>query len=274
MIISQEEILAILLTIPLSTIKMQMGRIRLKFTRQELAKLLFMLNEAQSRKVTFKHIWHKNKEDKTYQNLCKNFDVVAKLMPLIFSKFNEMHKIKASRMYNVLDTTLIPTKRSQSITDKDFKVGDVTIRNVEKIRHYISGLKLFALMNRERFIFKAAALNINTPDIDAVKNPFYYSIPKGILLADKAFNSQMVRDRLKGYGTRLISPFKANQKQQLTDKEKEFYKRRWEIESAFQKLKAEYGNFKLGASSRYTLIKQKAALLLAALNYNAALIKR
>ena len=274
MIISQEEILAILLTIPLSTIKMQMGRIRLKFTRQELAKLLFMLNEAQSRKVTFKHIWHKNKEDTTYQNLCKNFDVVSKLMPLIFSKFNEMHKIKASRMYNVLDTTLIPTKRSQSITDKDFKAGDVTIRDVEKIRHYISGLKLFALMNRERFIFKAAALNINTPDIDAVKNPFYYSIPKGILLADKAFNSQMVRDRLKGYGTRLISPFKANQKQQLTDKEKEFYKRRWEIESAFQKLKAEYGNFKLGASSRYTLIKQKAALLLAALNYNAALIKR
>ncbi len=272
MIITQKEFLAILCTIPFSTLKMQLGRMRLKFTLTELSELLSLLNVAQTQKMELKRLWSAHKELGTYQNFCKNLDLASKLMPFIFTKFNAMHGIKPSALYNVIDTSLVPTKMAKSIQPKDFKAGNVTVRKVEGQTHYIYGLKLFTTINRHRFICNATALPINTPDIDATKNPYYYHLPKGLLLADRGFNSALVRKRLSGCAIRLISPFKAKQKQQLSKKEWLLYENRWSIETVFQKLKAPYGAFKLGVSSRYTRLKQKAALLLAALNYNAALL--
>lgn len=273
MIIAQEQFFAILSTFSLSTLKMQMGRVRLKFTVEELARLLYLLNMAQTQKIMLKALWGDRPGGLgSYQNFCKNLDLVAKLMPLIFTKFNALHGVKPSALYNVIDTSLISTKMAKSIRSKDFKDGNVTVRKVDGQPHHIYGLKLFATINRRGMICKATALHINTPDIDATKNPYYYGLPKGILLADRGFNSALVRQRLSGCGTRLISPFKSNQKQQLNDKERKLYKKRWAIETVFQQLKAAYGAFKLGTSSKYTLIKQKAAIFLSILNYNASLI--
>lgn len=273
MIIAQEQFLAIVQSLPLSTLKMQMGRLRLKFLISDIALLLNLLNMAQTQKLCLKTVWQgRNSELGTYQNFCKNLETVAKLMPLVMSKFNAIHGIQPSKLMNIIDTSLIPVKAAQSIRSKDYAKNDVTLRKVDGVPHHVCGVKLFAVLNRQGFICKTLVLPINTADIDATKNPYYYGLTPGILLADKGFNSALARQRLKSCGIKLLSPFKVNQKQQLTDKEKRFYKRRWRIETVFQKLKAQYGHFKLGTSSRYTKIKQKAALLLAVLNFNASLL--
>lgn len=86
MIIAPEQFFAILSAIPLSTLKMQMGRMRLKFTIEELASLLMLLNRSQSHKIALKTLWISEVGLGTYQNFCKNLDLASKLMPLILTK--------------------------------------------------------------------------------------------------------------------------------------------------------------------------------------------
>jgi len=268
MIITQKKFLAILQTLSIREIRHQLGRIRLKFTLQEIAFYLEQLHLHQAHRVTLKALWIKSETGHSYQSFCQNLDLCAKLSGLVFIQFNRTSRIEPSSLYNVIDTSLIPTKKPQHLSKKDFDQGKVTVRQGLEGKLFVHGLKWLAVVNRQGLIVKSQTLGINTPDIDVTKNPYQYGLPKGILLADKGFNSKEVRSRLQGCSIRLISPFKSNQTQQLSDKERRLYARRWSIETVFQTLKHDYGAFKLGTSSRYTLQKQKAVLTLAALSYN------
>ena len=268
MIITQDKFLTILKTLTLKAIRSQMGRIRLKFTLEDLAFYLHQLHLHQACKVTFKSLWLKSGRELSYQSFCQNIDACSKLAPLMLIQYNKLAHIKASSLFNVVDTSLIPTKQEQHISKSDFEHNKVTIRSVSDRKKFICGLKFLVLINRQGLIIKANVLSINTPDIDVTKNPYQYGLPPGILLADKGFNSHMVQQRLKNCGIRLLSPYKTNQKQQLSEKERKLYKKRWSIETLFQTLKHDYGPHKLPTSSKYTLNKQKAVLILCALSYN------
>ena len=66
----------------------------------------------------------------------------------------------------------------------------------------------------------------------------------------------------------MISPFHYKSKIQLNDKEKKFYKKRWKIETVFQKLKNPYDLFKLNLKGVKNKKILEAKLFISLINYN------
>ena len=90
-------------------------------------------------------------------------------------------KIKASKLFNMVDTTLLPQKEHKNITQKDFDIHRVTKRKTE----YICGYKGLVFLNRQGFIIDCEFLNINISDYNILKKtrkirkiPYWFSFSR------------------------------------------------------------------------------------------------
>ena len=244
-------------------IKCLLSRERLKLSYAELlnyVQTLFIHNHTQR---TLKYLYKKKKTTISYQGFMKNIHLVSRLFKFIFHQVSKILAIKASKLFNIVDTTLIPEKQSVHINQKDWDSGRVTTRidkNNQKI--HICGSKGLVFINRFGQIYSASVLPIHFSDQNILKDPaLYHNELQGILLADRGFSNKTVRERLNSVTNsifsinkpvcRLISPYHHKQKTTLTTKEKRIYKKRWRIETLFQKLKHNYSDNKLNLTGNY-----------------------
>jgi Transposase DDE domain len=185
----------------------------------------------------------------------------------LFQIYSNIYSIKASSLYNCVDTTLIDEKKQDFICQKDWDGGHVTIRKNKKTHEktYICGSTGLVFMNRFKQIYRADLLDINYSDQNILKDfSLYLRDLKGFLLADRGFSNKAVRIRLNGRQTSAfqasqklchpISPYHYKENKKLTLKESQLYKRRWQIETLFQKLKHNYSEQKLHLKEKYNLI--------------------
>lgn len=262
-IITQKLIKQSLFHIKNKEIKQIIGRQRLNFNRQDISLYLFYIFNHSIEQKSFKSIYKRLKLVISYQAFMQNIALFSSLFKRLFYIFNKFNHIKASKLLNIIDSTIIPEKQSKFITKKDWNLNKVTTRilNKEKIR--TCGSKGFVLMNRKKQIYHAELLNINESDQNYLKNPHDLTGElKGILLADRGFSNKLVRDRLSHNKNnifnhdkpicRLISPYHVKQKIKLTKKESKIYKRRWKIETLFQQFKQNYSDNKLNLTGKYT----------------------
>ena len=262
-IITQKLIKQSLFHIKTKEIKQIIGRQRLKFNRQEISLYLLYIFKHSIGQKSFKSIYKRLKLKIAYQSFMSNIALFSSLFKRLFYIFNKINHIKASKLLNIIDSTIIPEKQSKFITKKDWDLNKVTTRilNKEKIR--TCGSKGFVLMNRKQQIYHAELLNINESDQNYLKNPHNLTGKlKGILLADRGFSNKLVRSRLSHNKNnifnhdkpicRLISPYHVKQNIKLTKKESKIYKRRWKIETLFKVLKDNYSDNKLNLTGKYT----------------------
>jgi hypothetical protein len=170
--------------------------------------------------------------------------------------------IKPSKLLNIIDSTLIDEKKSNFITQKDWNLNRVTTRIKNNNKFRFCGSKGLIFINRFNQVYCADLININHSDMNILKDLTQYKCQlKGILLADRGFSNKLVRQRLSldknnifDYGKtycNLISPYRKSEKNYLTKKEIKLYKRRWKIETLFQKLKDNYSDNKLNLTGKY-----------------------
>jgi len=262
-IITQKLIQQALFHIKNKEIKQIIGRQRLKFDRQEISSYLFYIFKHSDKQKSFKSIYKKLKPEFSYQNFMNNIQLFSLLLKRLFYIFNKINHIKASKLLNIIDSTIIPEKQTKFINQKDWNNNRVTTRAIKKEKIRACGSKGLFLINRNKQIYHAELLNINESDQNYLKNPHQLiGKLKGILLADRGFSNKLVRNRLSHNKTdiftynqeicRLISPYHYKSKIKLTDKESKIYKRRWTIETLFKVLKDNYADNKLNLTGKYT----------------------
>ena len=244
-------------------IKSIIGRERLKFTYEEVVEYVQIIFEHTLTHQNFKSIYKKLKLKITYQAFMKNIQLFAKLFQFLFHKINQFLGIKASSLLNIVDTTLISEKQSFFINKNDWNLGRVTTRVKDKLKIRTCGSKGLIFMNRFNQIHSAKLIDINFSDQNILKDHTYYLKElKGILLADRGFSNKAVRERLSNIKNtvfssqkpicRLISPYQYKEKLTLNHKERKLYKKRWKIETLFQKLKHNYSETKLNLTGNYS----------------------
>lgn len=262
-IITQKLIQQALFDIKNKEIKQIIGRQRLRFNRHEISLYLFYIFKHSNEQKSFKSIYKRLNLDVTYQGFMNNIALFSSLFKRLFYIFNKINHIKASRLLNIIDSTIIPEKQTKFITKEDWNNHRVTTRILNKEKVRTCGSKGFVMMNRKKQIYHAELLNINESDQNYLKDPHRLTGKlKGILLADRGFSNKLVRDRLNrnqnnifNYNKpicRLISPYHVKQKIKLTKQESELYKRRWTIETLFKLLKDNYSENKLNLTGKYT----------------------
>ena len=232
-IISQDLIYGEIILLRGSFIKSIIKRERLKYSNKEISYYLYAIYLHQSLQINFKSLYLKSKLKISYATYMSNIHALCPLVKVLFFKINERHKIKVSSILNIVDTSLLPSIEGKSIRDRHYKAKQVTVRDGEKI----CGHKGLFFINRRKQIYSIKLMNINYSDFNILKDSELYR-PQlyGVVLADKGFNSLMVRNRVNKL-CRFISPYKKKQKLQLSNKEMKIYKYRWNIESLFKKLK-------------------------------------
>lgn len=270
MIITQKLLLAQVKCFTHKEIKVLLSRDRLKFSYQDIAFYLFIIFKHNIEQKSFINLYQELELNISYSGFMKNINTFSILMDKIFVKFNQHFSIKASKLLNYIDTTLIPEKQDRYLTNKDWCLGRVTTRTgFEGKKYHIIGSKGLILLNRFNQIYHAQLLNINDSDQNILKTALAYPTRyPGILLADRGFSNKAVRERFKTTQNniftqtspmgKLISPYKKICKEKLTPKERKLYKRRWKIELLFQQLKHNYSNNKLNLTGKYTKQLKKA----------------
>ena len=152
----------------------------------------------------------------------------------------------------IADSSLLPSKNEQSITRKDWKNGNATVRP----DHKICGEKCLTLINsRKQIVTNQLMPNINSPDDHVFKQPMQWArkgLRFGHLLVDRGFSNKAVRlgidfltNALPDYSLGLISPPRARQTWVLTPEQTLLYKKRWQIEEVFRQLKDPQGRFRM-----------------------------
>lgn len=266
--------------LPDTKIKALLGRERLKFSHETIAKYLFSIIKHQQNLCTYKQIYSDEKIRCTYENFVKNINLIAKLMQFLFYQFNIKQGIMATADYNIVDTTIIIEKDTKSINQKDWDKQRVTTR--DKL-HYC-GSKGLVFLNQHGFITRADRIKINASDHNILKNIRYYSnYLRGNVLADRGFSSKLVRERFievnsdfyqpLPYPCNLISPFVKKSVIQLSEEDKLIYKQRWQIEILFQKIKNIYGDFKLFFKGKYTEQHKQAKFYASMIIYNLSIAR-
>ena len=256
-------------------IKVLLGRERLRFSQETIAKYLFLITKHQQRLVNYKTLYKEEKPDCSYQNFIKNINLMSRLMQPLFYQFNRQYGVIPSEDYNSIDTTIIEEKSQKSINKKDWNRKRVTTRNG---LHYCGSKGLFFL-NQHGFITRADRIDINQSDHNILKEIRYYSAYlRGNVLADRGFSSKLVRKRFVDanndhyqplfYPCKLISPYKKLSKEQLSPEEKLLYKNRWQIETLFQRMKDIYGVSRLLLKGKYTEQHKQAKFYASAILYN------
>lgn len=267
-------------------IKSILGRERLKFNRQQIIEYIQIIFEHTVKQSTFKKLHQQSLSKINYSCFMNNISLFAKLFHYLFNNINKILGIFPSKLLNIVDTTLIEEKKNTFITQNDWISGRVTTRinkiNQQKI--FTCGSKGLLFINRFKKIYYAKILDIKFSDQNILKDfSCYLSQLKGILLADRGFNNKAVRERISNIGNknlivnifntnqtkcRLISPPHYKEKIKLIKKEQKLYKRRWKIETVFQKLKQNYSNNKLNLKGKYTKLLKKAKFYTALIIYN------
>lgn len=262
-IITQKLIHQALFHIKNKEIKQIIVRKRLKFNRQEISFYLFhIFNHCYTQK-SFKSIYKRLKLVITYQAFMKNIQLFSCLTKRLFYIFNKINHIKVSKFLNIIDSTIIPEKQSKFINKNDWNSNRVTTRVENKLKVRTCGSKGFFLMNRNKQIYDAEILNINYSDQNYLKDKYMLASKfQGILLADRGFTNKSIRQRFTShindifnyhYQTcRILSPYHYKENKKLNYKEFKIYKKRWKIETLFQKLKQNYSDNKLNLTGKYT----------------------
>ena len=93
----------------------------------------------------------------SYQNFMKNIALIARLWKHIFFGFCKVFYIRPSVELNMFDATLLKQKKPESITFRDWKNGNVTIRNKKNI----CGRKILLFVSMEGCITFVELININ-----------------------------------------------------------------------------------------------------------------
>ena len=101
-------------------IKSLIGRSRLKFTKKQILSYVFVIFEHSLQHRTFKKLHKEHQFSIEYSVFMKNISLFSNLFKYLFSQINEISSIKASSLYNCVDTTLIEEK-SRSLSTK--KIG-------------------------------------------------------------------------------------------------------------------------------------------------------
>jgi len=174
----------------------------------------------------------------------------------------------------ILDTTLLPTKQEPSIRKKDYEAGHVTSRTTKKHqkgkkekKYSVCGKKGMVMLLENQKIGYAELAPINTYDGEWIANPFQFvqmGMKNQIFLADRGFASQEKRKRWQKandvfqVSNRLIMPYLKKSKTQLTSEEQALYKKRWKIETLFQQMKHERGDYRLSLRWMKSDSKQQA----------------
>lgn len=261
-------------------IKALLGRERLKFSHEAIAKYLFSIIKHQQNLYTYKQIYIDEKIRGTYENFVKNINLMAKLMQFLFYQFNIEKNITATADYNIIDTTIIIEKETKSISKKDWDTQRVTTR--DKI-HYC-GSKGLVFLNQHGLITRADRIKINASDHNILKDIRLYShYLRGNILADRGFSSKLVRERFieansnfyqpLPYPCNLVSPYVKKSVIQLSEEDKLIYKQRWQIEILFQKIKNIYGNFRLFFKGKHTERHKQAKFYASMIIYNLSIAR-
>jgi hypothetical protein len=173
----------------------------------------------------------------------QNIAMVSPLFYHLFKAFNRQQDIKASLLYNCVDSTLIEEKNAEFINQYDWDKARVTTRSrqssvwdevsqthVKKsVKYRVCGSKGLIFINRRKQIIHAERSLINDSDYNVLKNTALYKpYLKGFILADRGFTSKEVRSRLKSYradifnrnhvNCEILSPFKKSENKHLDKK--------------------------------------------------------
>ena len=251
-------------------IKAIIQRQRLKLSYDAISFYVWCIFMHQTQQTNFKTIYKRYNLNITYQAFMHDIILISPLIKFLFYKNNKILNIKPSSLYNIVDSSLIPIKNPEFINQQDYDLNKVTARTKDKIKVKICGIKLFIFLNRFNKIYHAELLNINYSDQNILKSSaLYLTKLKGFLLADRGFGNKVTEQRVNSTGIcKLLTPGHYKSKKFLTKKEKKLYKKRWKIETLFQKLKNNYGEFKLnlrGAKNKGII---EAKLFISLMNYN------
>lgn len=261
-----------LFSINISHLKSILKLQRLKTNRVVISFYLYCIYLHYKEQKTFKYI-HKHYFFKKYKVKYSAFMHSIKLYSVLIKYQHKYICLKRKffpTVVNIVDSTLIEEKQSKFIISNDYKNSRVTVRNKEKI----CGSKGLCFLNSDLKIYHAQLLNINISDQNILKDSaIYYNLLGKVLLADRGFNNKNVQARVKTFDCQLISPnhYKVVEKTgKYFDKDWyiNIYKRRWKIETVFQKMKNNYSDFKLNLKGKYTSRLKEAKFFLCIIDYN------
>ena len=274
----------IIFSLKAQEIKNLIHRDRLKFSYSDIHFYIYIIFLHQLFQQSFFSLHSQYKKNISYQAFMKNIALFSQLYFFLFTQFNKELNIKPSSLLNVVDSTLITEKKVDFITQTDWNKNRVTTRSKineykQSVKYRICGSKGLFFINRFNQIYSAQLLNINDSDQNILKDTArYVNELKGILLADRGFNNKSVRKRFNNVKNsifqqntmkcKLISPKHYKEKEKLTKKETKLYKRRWKIETLFQKLKHNYSGFKLNLTGNYKKTIKKAKFYATLIHYN------
>jgi hypothetical protein len=143
-----------------SEIKELISRKRLHFIEKEIVFYLWVLVLQSEKCCRYKSLYRKFLAEGylcTYQNFMKNLITLAPLLKKLFSMFLKKLQIKPSKLFNIVDSTVLPQKSPKNIQQRDWDKGRVTRRKTE----YICGYKGLVFLNKQGFITDGVFLNIN-----------------------------------------------------------------------------------------------------------------
>jgi hypothetical protein len=264
---------------PKTTIKVLIKRKRLKFSNNEIAYYLYKFIEHTAKSLNFRYIYENDKKNKhitcAYTNFMNNLQTLAPLLTVIYQNQKKDLRIKANDDFNIVDTTLIPTKQEYYITQKDWNNNNVTTRtkkvNKKDIKVHTCGKKGLFMINSQKYIYFAKLLNINNSAQNIFKDLMIYHVNQcfnGTMLMDRGFTNKAVRERFNYIGINIISPNHYKINTFFTPNQHNLYKKRWKIETVFQSLKNKYSKVSLNLCKFYNLNMINAKFLATVLLFN------
>jgi len=250
-----------------SVLKQVLGRERFKWGMGDYVYFMEQSQQMFQHQKTCKALWEAHVLEKakdkalTYKGFWKALKHVEPLWQYLFClEAKRGRQVKPGSLV-MLDTTLLPTKQEPSIRKKDYEAGHVTSRTTKKNqkgkkpkKYAICGKKGMVMLLENGKIGYAELAPINTYDGTWISNPFQFvqmGMTNQVFLADRGFASLEKRKRWRQandvfqVNNRLIMPYMKKSKTQLTSEEYALYKNRWKIETLFQQMKHEKGDYRL-----------------------------
>jgi hypothetical protein len=157
--ITQKQILMWIRGEKTSVLRATLGRVRLKFSLEELSFYLWSIAWHNATQRSFKRLWKEQPRGLGYAGFMKNVQTACRLWPLVFKKACTAQGIQASSLYNVVDTTLLEEKLPKFIRSIDWAKERVTTRSYKKEKVHICGSKAVMVRNRiNPFVFEKLVL--------------------------------------------------------------------------------------------------------------------
>ena len=249
-------------------LKILLGKKRLKFTSRDIAVLIFALYSSQKNfiylKTIYKDFVRKSLVNTTYQGFMYSLEVVSPVAEILFK--NVTKKSRSTRTL-VVDTTLLPQKERHCIKYKKDKYR-TTSRGYGQL---VCGVKALMISNTDSVILYLDVGCIRKNDSKIITEEFVEKVktfnPKHVLL-DKGFASDPNRELFREFSILPVIPYKDNQEQKLTLREKTLYSERFSIENIFKILKDPQGDIRLILKKIRRDRVTRAKVFLAGLAYN------